>query len=58
MVIQGAMKRLHLVLKKRCILLQAFAYFMQPFTFLKCGELLQDTTSKKLLAVYFFYSTE
>lgn len=68
MVIQGGMKRLqgykkghilmvtwsHLALQKRCILLQPLRTLCNFFIFVTIGEILQNSTSKNLLAVYFF----
>lgn len=46
-------KRLHLALQKRCILLQTFAYFMQPFSFPMSGELLQNTTVNQIILLIY-----
>lgn len=47
-------KRLHLALQKRCILLQPFAFFMQPFTFSTNGELLKIAYIKQILDKFGF----
>jgi hypothetical protein len=49
MVIQGGMKRLHLALQKRCILLQPLRTLCNLFIFVTIGEILNTTSYNNLI---------